>query len=70
MRKNSKTKIAIVSILCFILVAAVAFMITSLALASAHNQSLVAEWQSWFDAAKEGIESGVESVKSMISIKK
>lgn len=70
MRKNSKTKIAVVSIICFILVAAVAFMITSLALASAHNQSLVAEWQSWFGAAKEGIESGVESVKSMISIKK
>lgn len=67
---NKKAKIAIVSILCFILVAAVAFMITSLALASAHNQSLVAEWQSWFGAAKEVIESGAESVKSMISIKK
>lgn len=67
---SKKAKIAIVSILCFILVAAVAFMITSLALASTHDQSLVAEWQSWFDVAKEGIESGVESVKSMISIKK
>lgn len=70
MRKNSKTKNAIVSILCFILVAVVAFVITSLVMASVHNQSVVAEWQSWFGAAKEVIESGAESVKSMISIKK
>ena len=67
---NKKAKIAIVSILCFILVAAVAFLITSLVMASVHNQSVVTEWESWFGVAKEGIESGVESVKSMISIKK
>lgn len=66
---SKKAKIAIVSILCFILVAAAAFVITSLVMASVHNQSVVAEWESWFGVAKETAKTGTEVAKAFISLK-
>lgn len=44
---SRNTKIAITSITGFIFFAVLVFMIVSLSLASAHNNSLIDEWKSW-----------------------
>lgn len=54
---SRKGKTAIISILCFLLIVAVVFMITSLSMASAHSQTLIEEWQSWFNVVKDTIET-------------
>lgn len=54
---SRKGKTAIISILCFLLIVAVVFMITSLSMASAHGQTLIEEWQSWFNVVKDTIET-------------
>lgn len=54
---SRKGKTAIISILCFLLIVAVGFMITSLSMASAHGQTLIEEWQSWFNVVKDTIET-------------
>ena len=44
---SQKTKTAIKAIVGFILAVVLIFMVVSLSLASAHDESLVDEWKSW-----------------------
>lgn len=60
---SKKVKIAITSIICFILFIAVAFMITSLTMASVNDRSLVDEWKSWGTAIEEA-DNGSELVSN------
>lgn len=53
---SKKVKIAITSIICFILFIAVAFMITSLTMASVNDRSLVDEWKSWGTEIEEVVD--------------
>lgn len=45
---SRKTKISIKAIMMFLIISAAIFMITSLALSSAHGVTLIQEWQAWF----------------------
>lgn len=54
----------IASVIMTFLLVAVIFVLVSLVLASTHNQSIIAEWQSWFGLA----ESASETVQAVIKL--
>ena len=56
MGETMKVKTIIATILIFIAVVAVGFMITSLSLATEHGNTLTDEWKSWTAEEEEVIE--------------
>lgn len=68
-RYHSKGKTIFWSIVGFVIIVALAFIITSLIMASVHGQSLVTEWQSWFGIVKDAAGSGTETGGTMVMIK-
>lgn len=68
-RYHSKGKTIFWSIVGFVIIVALVFIITSLIMASIHGVSLVAEWQSWFGIVKDAAGSGIESGGTVVMIK-
>lgn len=56
-----KVKTIIATILIFIAVVAVGFMITSLSLATEHGNTLTDEWKSWTAEEEEVVEENSET---------
>lgn len=55
-RTTNKAAVAFTSIVCFIIFVALAFIVTSLVMASVNDRSLVDEWKSWGTAIEEAID--------------
>ena len=60
MGETMKVKTIIATILIFIAVVAVGFMITSLSLATEHGNTLTDEWKSWTAEEEEETEADTE----------
>lgn len=61
---SKKLSIVLIVLLCVI----VAFLVTSLVLASFHNVTIVGEWQRWIDAMKPAKETVKETAKTTAQI--
>ncbi len=59
---SKKTKIAISSIVCFVIFVALVFIVTSLVMASVNDRSLVDEWKSWGTEVEEVIDDTDDTV--------
>ncbi len=53
----SKAKMGWIIFAIFMLVAVVAFFVTSVVLADIHEVSLVTEWQTWFGIVKKAVDN-------------
>lgn len=62
-RTTNKAAVAFTSIVCFIIFVALAFIVTSLVMASVNDRSLVDEWKSWGTAIEEAIDDTDEETK-------